>query len=162
MLNPSPPSDIMALQETLICTTPQCWGQPTSSEASVLALSWPSSTFTMPIESSLYMLMITLYLPSDGSSDTARCHLTFILLPIFSAAADGLAWIIYDQGVSRPLQYLDDILFFGAPASHEYARNLRTALEVCHHLGIPIAIHKYSTCLKAPPSGSPSWVSNLT
>ena len=61
---------------------------------------------------------------------------------VFSAFADALAWVMQKKGVSRQLHYLDDFLFLGTPSSQECSSNLRTALQVCDHLGVPVATHK--------------------
>ena len=63
---------------------------------------------------------------------------------IFSAFADALALAMQSRGVVRQLHYLDDFLFVGGPASQE------CALQVCCHLGVPVAAHKTegpTTCL---------------
>ena len=61
---------------------------------------------------------------------------------IFSAFADGLAWILHSRGVSRQLHFLDDFSLLVIPASHECALNLQTALDVCQQLGVLVAMHK--------------------
>ena len=61
---------------------------------------------------------------------------------IFSAFADALAWILGEQGVTRQLHYLDDFLFVGPPRETSCAVSLHKALEVCQHLGVPVATHK--------------------
>ena len=38
--------------------------------------------------------------------------------------------------------YLDDFLTMGPPGSHECSRNLETLKQVCHLLGIPLALEK--------------------
>lgn len=69
---------------------------------------------------------------------------------IFTAIADALMWVMQQRGVTQVLHYLDDFLFVGKPDSHECARNLAIALEVCSDLGVPVAPQKIEgpdTCL---------------
>lgn len=61
---------------------------------------------------------------------------------IFSAVADALLWVMFKNGVTSGLHYLDDFLFSGAPGSDECALSLARALETCRELGIPVAWHK--------------------
>lgn len=61
---------------------------------------------------------------------------------IFSAISDTLEWILFRQGMSSCLHYLDDFLTMGAPNSEECERNLKLMLRVCELLGLPVATHK--------------------
>ncbi len=61
---------------------------------------------------------------------------------IFSAIADVIAWVLYQEGVGRQLHYLDDFLILGAPGSEETAHALKTSMRVLHSLNIPMAEHK--------------------
>ena len=61
---------------------------------------------------------------------------------IFSALADGLLWIMLQNGVERALHYLDDFLFVGSPGSEQCAKSLQAALAVCSCLGVPVAPEK--------------------
>ena len=61
---------------------------------------------------------------------------------LFNLVADLLAWITEEQGVSSLLHYLDDFLTIGAPGTDECQLNLRTLIEVCKLLGIPLALEK--------------------
>ena len=61
---------------------------------------------------------------------------------LFTALADCLLWIMQANGVRHVLHYLDDFLFIGEPHSTECAQSLHTAIEVCAHLGVPVAPHK--------------------
>ena len=61
---------------------------------------------------------------------------------IFSSVADALLWVMRWRGVKRGIHYLDDFFFVGAPDSTECADALRTALQVCSELGMPVALEK--------------------
>lgn len=61
---------------------------------------------------------------------------------LFNILADLLHWILREQGVTCLLHYLDDFLTMGPPDSLECLRNLRILIEVCHLLGIPLALEK--------------------
>ncbi len=61
---------------------------------------------------------------------------------IFTAVADGLMWIMYEEGVTSTLHYLDDFLFLGSPKGGECESSLRRAVEVCQRLGVPLATEK--------------------
>ena len=58
---------------------------------------------------------------------------------IFTAVADGLAWAFSCNGIQNTIHYLDDFFFVGPPASDECAAALRTAIPLCHRLGLPVA-----------------------
>ena len=58
---------------------------------------------------------------------------------IFTAVADGLLWIMINQGIRAVLHYLDDYLFMGDPGSEECADALHLALALCERLGVPVA-----------------------
>lgn len=61
---------------------------------------------------------------------------------IFNALADALQWIFIQNGVPMVAHYLDDFLVLGAPNSAECQRSLDLAIQLCHLLGVPIAVHK--------------------
>ena len=61
---------------------------------------------------------------------------------IFTAVADALLWIMYTNGVTWAIHYLDDFLLCGSPESDECALNLTRALATCCDLGDPVASHK--------------------
>ena len=87
---------------------------------------------------------------SDTYIDTALPFGLRSAPKIFSAVADGLAWILGSRGISGQLHYLDDFLFLGPPDSPACATFLRQAIETCKELGVPVAHHKSegpATCL---------------
>ena len=61
---------------------------------------------------------------------------------IFSAVADALAWAMHCNGIQWHLHYLDDFLFVGPPKEPVCAQALRTALDTCEELGMPVAFNK--------------------
>ena len=61
---------------------------------------------------------------------------------IFSAVADALLWVMFRNGVSSAIHYLDNFLFCGAAGSGKCAQNLASALTTCRDLGVPVAEHK--------------------
>ena len=69
---------------------------------------------------------------------------------IFNAVADALEWIVKDLGVQQLWHYLDDYITCGAPESDECQSNLQMLVDVCRHLGVPLANEKLegpTTCL---------------
>ena len=60
---------------------------------------------------------------------------------LFNILADLLSWILEQKGVSPLLHYLDDFLI-SPPKSPACFNNLQVILEVCSHLGIPLAMEK--------------------
>ena len=52
-------------------------------------------------------------------------------LIIFTALADGLLWIMINQGIRAVLHYLDDYLLLGDPGTSECADALQLALRLC-------------------------------
>jgi hypothetical protein len=46
------------------------------------------------------------------------------------------------KGISPQLHYLDDFLFLGSPQDIARATALQQALDMCEHLGVPVAAHK--------------------
>ena len=69
---------------------------------------------------------------------------------IFNALADALEWIVKDHGVQYLWHYLDDYITCGAPESDECQFNLQLLIDICRHLGIPLAEEKLegpTTCL---------------
>ena len=61
---------------------------------------------------------------------------------LFNTLADLLAWILKDRGVTFILHYLDDFLTMGPPGSADCEHNLQLIKEICHFLGIPLALEK--------------------
>ena len=61
---------------------------------------------------------------------------------IFTAIADGLQWILQQQGSCDLLHYLDDFLFMGAPGTKRCQETLNLAQDTCNRLGVPLAYHK--------------------
>ena len=61
---------------------------------------------------------------------------------LFNILADFLAWVLQQQGVSPVLHYLDDFLFIGPPASIACLQHLNHVKQVCHTLGVPLAVEK--------------------
>ena len=61
---------------------------------------------------------------------------------IFSAVADALEWIAYDNGISFCLHYLDDFLTIGTAGTDECERNLQLLTSTCTHLGVPLKHEK--------------------
>ena len=65
---------------------------------------------------------------------------------IFSAVADGLAWVLHCEGIQHQLHYLDDF-FCEPPASTSCKDALNSSIN---HLGLPVAPNKVegpTTCL---------------
>ena len=58
---------------------------------------------------------------------------------IFTALANGLLWIMINQGIRAVLHYLDDYLLLGDPGTSECADALKLALRLCERLGVPVA-----------------------
>ena len=58
---------------------------------------------------------------------------------LFNIAADLLEWILKDRGVTFVMHYLLNV---GPPKSAECQKNLGIIKEVCHTLGIPLALEK--------------------
>ena len=57
----------------------------------------------------------------------------------FNAIADLVEWILlHSYQIPDLLHYLDDFITMGPPESSQCAHNLRTALAVCKHLGLPL------------------------
>ena len=56
--------------------------------------------------------------------------------------ADALEWIVKDIGVKQLWHYLDDYITCGTPDSYECQLNLQMLVDVCRHLGIPLAEDK--------------------
>ena len=70
---------------------------------------------------------------------------------LFNITANLLQWILRDRGgggggggggVTFVVHYLDDFLTIGPPKSAECQENLGIIKEVCHRLGIPLALEK--------------------
>lgn len=61
---------------------------------------------------------------------------------VFNALADGLLWVLKQQGVRVALHYLDDYLICGAPRSRECSEALEGTLRTCERLGVPVSKEK--------------------
>ena len=61
---------------------------------------------------------------------------------LFNVLADFLSWILEQKGTCPLLHYLDDFLLIASPKSSACSNNLQVILEVCSHLGIPLAREK--------------------
>ena len=61
---------------------------------------------------------------------------------IFTALANALGWIFTQHEVRDVTHYLDNFLIVGDPGSSECSVALNVALELCGHLGVPIAEQK--------------------
>lgn len=61
---------------------------------------------------------------------------------IFSALADGLIWIRFNQGVQSAIHYLDDYFLLGSPDTSECANALQLTLSICSQLGVPVSTSK--------------------
>ena len=61
---------------------------------------------------------------------------------IFTAVADALEWGIRQRGVRFVGHYLDDFATFGPPDSPECQENVRTIMDTCKELGVPLAPEK--------------------
>ena len=61
---------------------------------------------------------------------------------VFCAIADSLEWILYQQGISSSLHYLDDFLAMGPPNSDRCASNLQLLSDTCRYLGLPLKSQK--------------------
>ena len=69
---------------------------------------------------------------------------------IFSAVADGLAWVLHCEGIQHQLHYLDDFFFCGPSTSTSCKDALNSGITLCNHLGLPVAPNKVegpTTCL---------------
>ncbi len=68
---------------------------------------------------------------------------------IYTAEADGLLWVMREDGVDV-IHYLDDFLVADRPSSEHCKHALEKALALCRELGVPVAAHITkgpSTCL---------------
>lgn len=65
---------------------------------------------------------------------------------IFNALADGLEWVVHQEGVSEIYHYLDDFLVMGAPGSTECEAGLAKLLGWTQQLAFPIVEEKVEGC----------------
>ena len=63
-------------------------------------------------------------------------------LKLFNIMASLLEWILLNQGFTFLLHYLDDFFTMGQPGTTVCQHNLHLLIEICHMLGIPLAIEK--------------------
>ena len=61
---------------------------------------------------------------------------------MFSAVADVLEWIVYNQGITFCLHYLDDFLMVESAASHKCAQNMDILTATRASLGVPLKLDK--------------------
>ena len=61
---------------------------------------------------------------------------------IFSALADGLIWMVHNQGFRHALHYLDDFLLMGPPSSTHCKEALHATLQLCKEFGVQVAVEK--------------------
>ena len=61
---------------------------------------------------------------------------------IFCVVLDTLEWVLYHEGISSCLHYMDDFLTVGSPSSSQCRQNLALFQSVCHRLGVPLAADK--------------------
>jgi len=68
---------------------------------------------------------------------------------IFTAVADGLQWILIQEGINHLLHYLDDYIFLAS--SEEEANSQKSQfISTCSRLGVPLEMSKLegpATCL---------------
>jgi hypothetical protein len=64
---------------------------------------------------------------------------------LFNHFADGLEYVMFQNGVSKLIHYLDDYFTCGAAASDECERNLMTMLHTCGAVGMPVNPAKTSS-----------------
>ena len=58
---------------------------------------------------------------------------------IFTALADGLEWIVRQQGVHFIYHYLDDHIMLGALGTMECHSSMHKLVDCCKNLGVPLA-----------------------
>ena len=61
---------------------------------------------------------------------------------IFTAVADGLEWILRDNGGCSSIHYLDDFVFVRPLDTGECGASLQLAEHICKRLGVPLAVEK--------------------
>ena len=61
---------------------------------------------------------------------------------LYNILADLLSWILQQKGVTPLFHYLDDFLFIGPSSSNTCLQHLNTVKQVCHTLGVPLALEK--------------------
>ena len=61
---------------------------------------------------------------------------------IFNQYAEALEWILRNHGITHVIHYLDDFLIAGRPESSNCEQALTNMLQICQHLGFPIAEKK--------------------
>ena len=65
------------------------------------------------------------------------------MLPrFFYAVADAIEWIVKQHGVEMLWHYLDDFITCGPAGSEECFINLQMLIDICKHLGVPLAEEK--------------------
>ena len=61
---------------------------------------------------------------------------------IFTAVADVLHWYLRKAGICYIEHYLNDFIIVAPPHAQLCQHHLTLLLQVCRHLGVPIAMHK--------------------
>ena len=61
---------------------------------------------------------------------------------LFNAVADALQFIARSQGIENVTHYLDDFVILGRPGTTQCNRDLKTLIDLCHCLGVPLANEK--------------------
>ena len=61
---------------------------------------------------------------------------------LFNVIADAVQYIARSQGVQHITHYLDDYIILGGPGLEKCGTDLRTLIELCHCLGVPLADEK--------------------
>ena len=61
---------------------------------------------------------------------------------LFNILAELLSWIAQANGVTFSIHYLDDFLTLGPPDNPTCSLNLEIFTQVCHRLGVPLALEK--------------------
>ena len=61
---------------------------------------------------------------------------------LFNILSEFLAWIAKESNASFLIHYLDNYLTMGPPSSSCCQHNLCTIIQICNHLGVPLALEK--------------------
>lgn len=61
---------------------------------------------------------------------------------VFNAVADAIEWIVKRHGVDLLWHYLDDFITCGPAGTDECSFNLQMLMDMCKHLGVPLAEEK--------------------
>ena len=69
-------------------------------------------------------------------------HYPLACAPHLNAIADFLAWILYYEGISLVIHYLDDFLIFEPPENDSATRTRAMVESIFSYVGAPLAHHK--------------------